>query len=75
MISKLNEMSLVVEMSPSLLVEQAHLRLRLTSSTCKLLVQLEITPFPSLSKPFLERRGKDGFVAGFNVFLSHRSDT
>lgn len=26
-------------------------------------------------KPLLERRGKNCFAAGFNVFLSHRSDT
>lgn len=75
MISKRNEMSLVVDMSPSLLIEQAHLMLRFTSSACKLLVQLEIAPFPSLSKPLLERRGKKGFTDGFNAFLSHRSDT
>lgn len=72
----MNEMSLVVEgVSLSLLIQQSHLRLRFTSPACKLLVQLEITPFPSLSKPLSERRGKNGFAAGFNVFLSHRSDT
>lgn len=63
------------ETSPSLLIEQAYLMLRFACSACKLLVQLEITPFPSMSKPHLERRGKNGFTAGFNVFLSHRSDT
>lgn len=68
-------MSLVAEVSPIPLTEQAHLVLMFASSACKLLVQLEFLPFPCKSKPSLEGKGKNGFTAVFNDFLSHRSDT
>lgn len=75
MVSKINEMSLVVEMSLFPLIEQARLILMFANSVWKLLVQLEIIPFTSKSKPSLERKGKNGFTAVFNAFLSHGSDT
>lgn len=75
MISKINGLSLVVEMSPFPLTEQALLMLMFANSACKLLVRLETVPFPSKLKLSLERKGKNGFTAVFNPFLSHRSDT
>lgn len=61
-------------MSPIPLTEQAHLMLMFANSACKLLVQLELLPFPRKSKPSLEGKGKNGFIAVFNDFLSCRSD-
>lgn len=68
-------MFFVVEMSPFPLIEQVHLMLMFANSAYKILVQLEIVPFPSKSKASLDRKGKNGFTAVFNASLSHRSDT
>lgn len=68
-------MSFVVEMSPFPLTEQVRLMLMFANSAYKILVQLEIVPFPTKSKASLDRKGKNGFTAVFNASLSHRSDT
>lgn len=58
-------MSLVAEMLPFPVIEQAHLMLMFANSACKLLAQLEIVPLPGKSKPSLERKGKKWLYTWF----------